>query len=85
MSKECPRFLINLEKVGEGDPLTRLLGFGSPLDFDPETNARDVFWKGNCDDGCQLLADKLGWGVSISLKCLRNYFCCICNLCMNCI
>lgn len=62
VSKECPRFLINLEKVGEGDPLTRLLGFGSPLDFDPETNARDVFWKGNCDDGCQLLADKLGWG-----------------------
>ena len=26
---------------------------------------RDVFHQGSCDDGCQLLADELGWGVSV--------------------
>uniref|UniRef100_A0A914V455 Uncharacterized protein n=1 Tax=Plectus sambesii TaxID=2011161 RepID=A0A914V455_9BILA len=23
---------------------------------------RDAFWQGTCDDGCQKLADLLGWG-----------------------
>ena len=27
--------------------------------------ARDVFYQGTCDDGCQALADFIGWGVSI--------------------
>lgn len=32
--------------------------------FDTHSNgARDVAWLGECDIGCQLLADKLGWGV----------------------
>lgn len=61
--EDCPRLLINRELVGHNE-LLRALGLSSGLDFDPTTGARDVFWEGLCDDGCQLLADKLGWGVS---------------------
>lgn len=59
--EDCPRLLINRELVGQND-LLRALGLSSGLDFDPTSGARDVFWEGLCDDGCQLLADKLGWG-----------------------
>lgn len=41
-----------------------MLNMGGGLDFDSESNTKDVMWLGNCDEGCQLLADKLGWGVS---------------------
>lgn len=43
-----------------------MLGLGAGLDFDSRNNTRDVAWLGDCDEGCQLLADKLGWGVSES-------------------
>ncbi|XP_065210597.1 NAD-dependent protein deacetylase sirtuin-2-like [Planococcus citri] len=59
--EDCPRLLINRELVGQND-LLRSLGLSNGLDFDPEHGTRDVFWEGMCDDGCQLLADKLGWG-----------------------
>ena len=26
---------------------------------------RDVFYQGTCDEGCQKLADSIGWGVSV--------------------
>ena len=29
--------------------------------FDAEGNYRDVALIGSCDEGCQTLADKLGW------------------------
>lgn len=45
------------------DRITRFLGISGGLDFDADSG-RDVAWLGNCDDGCQLLAEKLGWGVS---------------------
>lgn len=61
--EDCPRLLINRELVGQNE-LLRALGLSSGLDFDPTSGARDVFWEGLCDDGCQLLSDKLGWGVS---------------------
>lgn len=64
MRSNCPRLLINREKVGHKDKLMALLNMGGGLDFDSESNTKDVMWLGNCDDGCQLLADKLGWGVS---------------------
>ena len=64
---DCPRLLINRELVGQND-LLRSLGLSNGLDFDPEHGSRDVFWEGMCDDGCQLLADKLGWGVSFSIQ-----------------
>ncbi|XP_015608363.1 NAD-dependent protein deacetylase sirtuin-2 [Cephus cinctus] len=59
----CPRLLINKEKVGVEDRVMQLLGLKQGLVFDPIYGhlARDVAWLGDCDTGCQLLADKLGW------------------------
>lgn len=61
----CPRLLINKEKVGMQDRLSRLLGLKQGLVFNPRNSnsGRDIAWLGDCDEGCQLLADKLGWGV----------------------
>lgn len=61
---DCPRLLINKEKVGMQDRLSRLLGLRQGLVFDAKDShgSRDVAWIGDCDTGCQLLADKLGWG-----------------------
>ncbi|KAL6416791.1 hypothetical protein ACFW04_013167 [Cataglyphis niger] len=56
----CPRLLINNEKVGMPDRLSRFLGLRQGLMFDTQ-GGRDVAWLGDCDTGCQLLADKLGW------------------------
>ncbi|KAF9823969.1 hypothetical protein SFRURICE_013506 [Spodoptera frugiperda] len=58
----CPRLLINREKAGVRSPLLRLWGVmsgGLQLDEDA---VRDVARLGDCDDGCQDLADRLGWG-----------------------
>lgn len=44
-----------------------MLGMGGGFEFDNPNNSRDVVWLGDCDEGCQLLADKLGWGVSTQL------------------
>ncbi|XP_060536684.1 NAD-dependent protein deacetylase sirtuin-2 [Cylas formicarius] len=60
-----PRVLINREKVGHRKGLMGMLGMGGGLEFDKEGNTRDVAWIGECDDGCQLLADKLGWGAEL--------------------
>ncbi|KAF5270206.1 hypothetical protein FQA39_LY08420 [Lamprigera yunnana] len=62
VSDTTPRFLINREKTGEQSGIIALMGMGTGLDFDGKHNTRDVYWLGDCDDGCQLLADKLGWG-----------------------
>lgn len=67
MHDNCPRLLINRELVGQND-LLRALGLSTESDFDPTNGTRDVFWEGMCDDGCQLLADKLGWGVGFYVK-----------------
>lgn len=58
---DCPRLLINRERVGEGDPMMRMLGFNSGMDFSEESGYRDVFQEGTCDDGCKELAEILGW------------------------
>jgi NAD-dependent deacetylase sirtuin 2 len=62
--KECPRLLVNRERAGQRDRLMTMLGMGSGLDFTSDDNFRDVAWLGDCDEGCEMLADKLGWGVS---------------------
>nr|CAI5823342.1 unnamed protein product [Callosobruchus analis] len=59
---KVPRLLINREKAGHQTGIMSLLGMSSGMDFDSKDNTRDVFWSGDCDTGCQLLADKLGWG-----------------------
>ncbi|XP_070162914.1 NAD-dependent protein deacetylase sirtuin-2 isoform X2 [Polyergus mexicanus] len=60
----CPRLLINNEKVGMQDRLSRFLGLRQGLMFDTKNTqgGRDIAWLGDCNTGCQLLADKLGWG-----------------------
>lgn len=58
----APRLYINLDKSNlSSDPLSMLLG-QPDFDFESEKNYRDVFWQGTCDDGCQALADSLGFG-----------------------
>ncbi|GLV40123.1 Sirtuin 2 [Carabus blaptoides fortunei] len=61
----CPRLLINREKVGLCSGIMAMLGMGGGFDFDSPNNTRDVAWLGDCDEGCQLLADKLGWGEEL--------------------
>ncbi|EDV23909.1 uncharacterized protein TRIADDRAFT_26603 [Trichoplax adhaerens] len=63
--EHAPRLLINLEETGQdhgmfsrspsqiGGMVKHLLGWNS--------NRKDIFWKGSCDDGCLKLADLLGW------------------------
>lgn len=64
VNDDCPRLLINREKVGQKAGFLSLLGVSSGMDFDSSDNTRDVAWLGDCDEGCKLLAEKLGWGVS---------------------
>lgn len=66
--KTCPRLLINLEKVGVSsgsglDFLSRILSGvqSGGLDFDSEKAYRDVAILGTCDEGCESLANALGW------------------------
>lgn len=56
-----PRLLINLEKCGQGNLMSKLLGLGCGLDFDSEANFRDVALIGTCDQGCSEMAERLGW------------------------
>ncbi|XP_006619182.1 NAD-dependent protein deacetylase sirtuin-2 isoform X1 [Apis dorsata] len=70
----CPRLLINKEKVGTQDRLSRLLGLRHGLMFDTHSaGGRDVAWLGDCDTGCQLLADKLSWGDELKDLIKREY------------
>lgn len=69
----CPRLLINREKAGMRSPLLRLWGVmsgGLQLDDDA---VRDVARLGDCDDGCQDLADRLGWGDELRAMIARDY------------
>ncbi|XP_012264948.2 NAD-dependent protein deacetylase sirtuin-2 [Athalia rosae] len=65
----CPRLLINKEKVGMQDRVMKFLGLKQGLMFDNTdgNTGRDVAWLGECDIGCQLLADKLGWGEEMKI------------------
>jgi len=65
VNDSCPRLLINRELAGQMDRTMAMLGLGGGMDFS-EKSRRDVAWLGDCDEGCQLIADKLGWGVSRS-------------------
>ncbi|XP_075554408.1 sirtuin 2 isoform X2 [Dermacentor variabilis] len=56
-----PRLLINLEKCGHSNLVSKILGLGCGLDFDSEANFRDVALLGTCDSGCREMADRLGW------------------------
>lgn len=69
MPLDCPRYLFNLERVGEsrsGSFLSRFdpLGGGG---FDFSKGSRDTFFQGKCDDTIRVLARKCGWEVRIVL------------------
>ncbi|WFD46593.1 Sir2 histone deacetylase Hst2 [Malassezia furfur] len=59
----CPRYLFNLDRVGE----SRSGGFLSRFDrlggggFDFNEDSRDVFCQGKVDDTIRVLAQKCGW------------------------
>jgi NAD-dependent deacetylase sirtuin 2 len=61
--EDCPRLLINREKVHEkkSDFFSLMMGGGSGFDFSEETGYRDVFYAGDCDHGVVELAKLLGW------------------------
>jgi len=71
----CPRLLINNQKVGMQDRLSRFVGLRQGLVFDAKSahGGRDVAWLGDCDTGCQLLADKLGWGDELRALMQREH------------
>ena len=59
-----PRLLINKDDVGDpnmlGSALTSLLGLNP--NFNKMSNAhRDVFYQGDCDEGCMELVYEMGW------------------------
>ncbi|KAM3962494.1 NAD-dependent deacetylase sirtuin 2 homolog [Aphomia sociella] len=69
----CPRLLINREKAGVRSPLLRLWGLvGGGLQLD-EDAVRDVARLGDCDDGCQDVADRLGWGDELRALVAREH------------
>ncbi|XP_059058310.1 NAD-dependent protein deacetylase sirtuin-2-like [Achroia grisella] len=69
----CPRLLINREKAGVRSSFFRQLGLmGGGLQFDEE-GIRDVARLGDCDDGCQDLADRLGWGDELRALVAREH------------
>lgn len=63
---QCPRYLFNLERVGEatsGGLLSRLDPFGQG-GFDFSKDSRDAFCQGKVDETIRVLAQKCGWEVS---------------------
>lgn len=48
--RDAPRLLINRDPTGD---------FGNY-----NSNNRDVFYQSSCDEGCEKLAELLGWKVS---------------------
>lgn len=61
--KRCVRLLINRELVGSVSKFDFFFG-SSGLLVGKKNNKRDVAWLGDCDDGVQALADKIGFGAS---------------------
>ncbi|RWS28062.1 NAD-dependent protein deacetylase sirtuin-2-like protein [Leptotrombidium deliense] len=64
-STKTPRLLINKTESGNSNDFSAFLGLRSGLQFGSKDNYRDVFWKGDCDDGCKQLAESLGWSESL--------------------
>jgi len=66
---DCPRALLNLERVGEtgrGSMFSKFgLDFGEGFDFESE-DSRDIFCPGAVDETVRLIAQKCGWEVRVS-------------------
>ena len=63
VGSSTPRLLINRDNVGDpnmfGSAITSFLGLNP--DFDSSKKNMDVFYKGDCDEGCMELCKLLGW------------------------
>lgn len=73
-NKQCVRFLINREPVGTSSRFD-FLSSNDALLFGKKNNKRDVAWLGDCDEGVQELANRVGLGVGLTLnaKCIWIY------------
>ncbi|XP_065313465.1 NAD-dependent protein deacetylase sirtuin-2-like [Gordionus sp. m RMFG-2023] len=68
VSRNTPRLLINKERPDHVFSITQFLGLSKGMDFDiHHKNARDIFWKGTCDDGCRELIKHLGWDQDLNI------------------
>ena len=66
MPGDCPRWLLNLEKVGEARK--GLLARFDPMDgggFDFSEGSRDTFCEGKVDETIRVLAQKCGWEAEL--------------------
>nr|AUZ82949.1 sirtuin 2-2 [Brachionus koreanus] len=75
VNQNCPRALINRDPVGDSGMLgsfwTNL--FHLNPEFGASSNSkRDVFLKGDCDQICLQLAEKLGWKEELHLLMNQN-------------
>ena len=63
---DCPRYLLNLDRVGEkaSKGYSSVFGYDNSTGFDFSENSRDSFCQGKVDDMVRLLARKCGWEVS---------------------
>ncbi|XP_072385939.1 NAD-dependent protein deacetylase Sirt2-like isoform X1 [Diabrotica undecimpunctata] len=68
-----PRILINREKSGHRSSIMTMLGMGGGLNFDSKDNTRDVCWLGDCDEGCLLFAEKLGWADELLQRVIEEH------------
>lgn len=70
VNEKCVRLLINRDAVGNSRSMVNTLRsyiFGEGLLFDQPGNKRDVAWLGDCDDGINHLAEKLGMKEELDL------------------
>lgn len=64
MPLDCPRALLNLERVGENKGVSLFArfgsGFGDGFDFESDYT-RDIFCRGPVDDTLRLIARECSW------------------------
>lgn len=69
VEQNVPRILINRDEAGVQPEAQRrymqALGMGSGFEFAEDARWRDVFLRGDCDDGVRGLADELGWTADL--------------------
>uniref|UniRef100_A0A1B0GML5 Deacetylase sirtuin-type domain-containing protein n=1 Tax=Phlebotomus papatasi TaxID=29031 RepID=A0A1B0GML5_PHLPP len=63
VNDSCVRLLVNRELVGNRDSIWSLFSRSAGrMEFGMPESRRDVAWLGDCDDGVQAIADRLGFG-----------------------
>lgn len=60
VGKNCPRLFINRK-----DAIPRKSSAEGVIDFEGKESCRDITYVGDCDPGCEELAEKLGWASEL--------------------